>query len=164
MMRCHTRKTMDLRQKALQDMNKGQLREVLDALKIDYKDDDTNAVMVQRIEESGKYKASKETGTSGIKANEKGERVHPTLGKYYDVIIHPTAPQDQNTSIFVSINFYTAEFQPREKVSLPEKVIRFLKEPRIAEHYYDKNAITENGNIGAHMTRYVPKYIVEKAD
>ena len=146
-------------------MNKGELKEILTALKIPFEaETDTNAVMVQRIQESGKYNPTKETGVGQIKANSKGERVHKTLGKYYDVIVHPTGKTNANTSIFVSIGLYTAEFQPREKVSLPAKVIKFLKQPGRPEHYYDANKMTENGNIGAHMTRYVPKYIVELAD
>ena len=145
-------------------MNKGELKEILIALQIDYEDTDTNAVMVQRIQESGKYNPTKETGTGKIKANEKGERIHPTLGKYYDVIVHPTGATNANTSIFVSIGLYTAEFQPREKVSLPAKVVKFLKQPGRPEHYYDPRVVSENGNVGAHMTRYVPKYIVELAE
>ncbi len=150
--------------KALPDMNKGELKEILTALKIEFMDEDTNAVMVQRIQESGKYNPTKETGTGKVQANKKGQRVHPTLGRYRDVIVHPTSATDMKTSIFVSINYYTAEFQPREKVSLPTEVIRFLKSPNIPEHYFDANAISENGNIGAHKTRYVPKYIVELAE
>ena len=144
-------------------MNKGELTEILKALQIDFKIDDTNAELVQRIQESGKYNPTKETGTGAIQANKKGERVHPILGKYYDVIVHPTGATNANTSIFVSIGLYTAEFQPREKVSLPAKVIKFLKEPGRPEHYYDPHVISENGNVGAHMTRYVPRYIVEQA-
>jgi len=144
-------------------MNKGELLEITKALQIDTKPEDTNAILVQRIQESGKYNPVKETGTNKIKGNEKGERVHPILGKYYDVIVHPTQPQDQNTSIFVSIGLYTAEFHPGEKVQLPAKVIKFLKEPRVPQHYYNPNAISENGNVGAHETKYVPKYIVEQA-
>ena len=144
-------------------MNKGELTEILKALKIDFEDTDTNAVMVQRIQESGKYNPTKETGTGKLQTNEKGEKTHPILGKYYDVIVHPTGATNANTSIFVSIGLYTAEFQPREKVSLPAKVIKFLKEPGRPEHYYDANIISENGNVGAHMTRYVPRYIVERA-
>ena len=150
--------------KALPDMNKGELKEILTALQVEFKDDDTNAVMVQRIQESGRYNPTKETGVGKIKANEKGERIHPILGKYYDVIVHPTGQTNANTSIFVSIGLYTAEFQPREKVSLPAKVIQFLKKNGRPEHYYDPRVISENGNVGAHMTRYIPKYIVEKAD
>lgn len=150
---------------ALPDMNKAQLAEILTALKIPFEvDTDTNAVMVQRIQESGKYNPTKETGVGRIKADAKGRRVHPTLGTYRDVICHPTTAANMKTSIFVSLNSYTAEFQPREKVSLPTEVIRLLKSPSVPEHYYDPHAISENGNIGAHMTRYVPKYIVELAE
>ena len=155
---------MDLRKKALPDMNKGELTEILTALKIEFEDTDTNAVMVQRIQESGKYNPINESGTGKIQANKEGERVHPMLGKYYDVIVHPTGATNANTSIFVSIGLYTAEFQPRERVSLPAKIIKFLKEPGRPEHYYDPHVVSENGNIGAHMTRYVPRYIVEQAN
>jgi len=155
---------MNMTRKALPDMNKGELKEIITALKIPFEENDTNAVLVQRIQESGKYNVTKETGTGKIQANEKGDRVHPILGKYYDVIVHPTGATNANTSIFVSIGLYTAEFQPREKVSLPAKVIKFLKQPGRPEHYYDPHVVSENGNIGSHMTRYVPKYIVERAD
>lgn len=145
-------------------MNRGELTEILKTLNIDFKEDDTNAVLVQRIQESGKYKAQNESGVSGIQADSKGRRKHPTLGVYRDVIVHPVGNTNQNTSIFASIGIYTVEFQPREKVSLPTQIIRMLKAPAIPEHYYDANVISENGNKGAHMTRYVPKYIVELAE
>ena len=150
--------------KSLPDMNKGELTEMLKTLQIDYEQTDTNAIMVQRIQESGKYEPVKESGVGKIQANEKGKRIHPKLGEYRRVIVHPIGVTNQNTSIFVSINLYTAEFQPREKIWLPTEVIRFLKSPRIPEHYFDKNVISENGNRGTHMTRYVPKYIVELAE
>ena len=155
---------MDLSRKSLPDMNKGELKEILKTLDIDYEDSDTNAVMVQRIQESGKYKAQNESGVSGVKGDGKGNRVHPLLGKYRRVIVHPVGATNQNTSIFASIGIYTVEFQPREVVDLPTDGIRLLKAPTIPEHYYDPNVISENGNKGAHMTRYVPKYIVELAE
>ncbi len=142
-------------------MNKGELAEILTTLQIPYNKDDTNAVMVQRIQESGKYNTTKETGTGKIQATKEGKRMHPTLGEYKKVIVYPVGATNQNTSIFVSINYYTAEFQPREQVDLPEAVVNFLEAPTIPEHYYDPNVISENGNKGAHMTRYIPKYIVK---
>lgn len=145
-------------------MNRAELIEILDTLQISYNEDDTDGTLVERIQESGKYKAQNESGVSGIRANEKGQRVHPTLGKYRTVIVHPVGATNQNTSIFASIGIYTVEFQPREKVSLPTDIIRLLKSPAVPEHYYDPNVISENGNKGAHMTRYVPKYIVELAE
>lgn len=145
-------------------MNTGELVEILRTLLIPYNTTDTNAIMVQRIQESGKYNTTKETGTGKIQADEKGVRTHKTLGPYKKVIVHPVGATNQNTSIFVSINYYTAEFQPREVVDLPLAVIKFLKAPTIPEHYYDPNVISENGNKGAHMTRYIPKYIVETPD
>ncbi len=155
---------MNMTRKALPDMNKGELVEILKALQIDFESTDTNAVMVQRIHESGKYNPTKETGTGGIQADKKGRRTHPKLGLYRTVVVHPVGKTNANTSIFVSIGLYTAEFQPRERVDLPTEIIRFLKSPSIPEHYYDAHAISENGNVGAHMTRYVPKYIVELAE
>ena len=133
-------------------------------MQIPFNKDDTNAIMVQRIQESGKYNVTNESGTGKIEATKDGRRKHPTLGEYKKVIVHPVGSANQNTSIFVSINLYTAEFQPREQVELPTEVIKFLKQPTIPEHYYDKRAISENGNVGAHMTRYVPKYIVESVE
>ena len=155
---------MNMTRKALPDMNTGELNEILKTLQIPFNKTDTNAIKVQRIQESDKYNVTKETGTGKIQANKDGQRVHPLLGPYKKVIVHPVGITNQNTSIFVSINLYTAEFQPREQVELPQKVIDLLKSPTIPEHYYDKNAISENGNRGAHMTRYVPKYIVESVD
>ncbi len=155
---------MDLRRKSLPDMNKGELVEILKALKIDFNEDDTNAVMVQRINESGKYKSAKEGGIGKIQVNDKGEKIHPQLGKYYDVIVTPIGAANQNTSIFAAINLYHIEFQPRTVVSLPAKVIKMLKSPSVPEHYFDKNKISDNGNVGAHCTRYIPKYIVERAN
>ncbi len=143
-------------------MNKGELVEILDVLQIKYGNDDTNAVMIQRIHESGRYSTTKEGGTGKITANKKGERIHPLLGKYYDVIVTPIGAANQNTSIFAAIGIYHVEFQPREQVSLPAAVIKMLKSPSVPEHYYDSNVISENGNKGAHMTRFVPKYIVER--
>lgn len=145
-------------------MNAGELKEMLKALEIPFEATDTNAIMVQRIQESGKYKPTKETGAGKLMVDKKGRRTHPVLGPYRDVIVHPTTANNMKTSIFVSINFYTAEFQPREKVSLPTEVIRLLKSPSVPEHYFDATAISENGNVGAHKTRYVPKYIVELAE
>lgn len=150
-----------LTRKSLTQMNKDELIVLLEDLKIEYTGKETNPVMISLIEESGKYITTNERGAGKVKTNEKGERIHPTLGKYIKVRVHPTGASNQKTSIFVSINLYTVEFQPSEMVSLPLGVVKFLKEAGEIEHYFDKNAMTENGNIGAHSSRTVKSYIVE---
>lgn len=153
-----------MQRKVLKDMNKTELDKIMTQLEIPGESSDTLAIKVQRIEESGKFKPINENGTSGIKIDEKGRRIHPTLGTYRKVTVTPIEPMEQNTSIFVSINAYTAEFKPREMVELPTEIIKLLKSPRVPQHYYDSKAVSENGNIGAHMTRYVAKYVVESAE
>ncbi len=154
--------TNSMVRKSLPDMNAGELNEILEVLKIPYNQDDTNAVKVQRIQESGKYNVLKETGAGKVTANEAGVQTHPTLGEYIKVEVFPVGTTNQNTSIFVSINYYTVEFQPREQIMLPIRVVEFLEAPTIPQHYYDPNVISENGNKGAHMTRYIPKYIIKR--
>jgi len=147
-----------MKRKALPQMNKAELKQLCEALEIPYEPSDTNAVLVQRIEESGKYNPVAERGaTSTVLQN--GKRVHKQLGEYKKVIVHARDPKEG--SIFASINLYTVEFQPGEKIELPEKMIEFLKKASYIEHYYDPNALTENGNLGAHLTREVPRYIIE---
>jgi len=153
---------MNKENRTLQDMGIDELRDILKVLEISFQNKDTEDVLRKKIKESGKY----DDKTSGISIKGKvvnGVKTHPTFGRYYDVIVRPIKPEDQNTSIFVSINAYTVDFQPGAKVSLPKDIIKFLKGAITPEHYYDPNAMSENGNRGMHKTRYVPKYIVEKA-
>ena len=151
-----------MKRKSLQQMTKAELKGICDALEIPYENTDTNAVLVQRIEESGKYNPVVEkTGASGVRVKD-GKRVHPQLGEYKKVIVHSRNPKEG--SIFASINLYTVEFQPGEKIELPKKMIEFLKKASYIEHYYDPQAISENGNLGCHMTREVPRYIIEYVD
>ena len=75
-------------------------------------------------------------------------------------IIHPTK-HAQDSDIFVSIGLYTAEVKPEIEVSLPNAIIDFLKQASTVEHYFDPKAKTENGNVGAHLSRPARKYIVE---
>lgn len=89
------------------------------------------------------------------------KRAHPQLGEYRKCIISLTAAAQQNTNVFVSINTYTAEIKPDIEVELPVEVIKFLKTSYALSHYFDKNAVSENGNKGAHATKQVKKYIVE---
>lgn len=150
-----------MKRKALPQMNKAELKEMCRALEISFEPSDTNATLVSRIEESGKYNPTVEKGVSNVKV-ENGIRIHPSLGKYRKVIVHTRDPKEG--SIFASINLYTVEFQPEEKIELPIGMIKFLKQAHYLEHYYDPQAISENGNIGAHLTRKVPRYIVERVD
>lgn len=153
----------NMQKKALSTMSKKELQDICKELELEFLETDTNATLEERILESGLY-ASKKENTGGSVDVKDGKRVHKTLGKYIKVRVHPTAESDQKTSVFVSIGLYTAEFQPNEKIELPIEVVKFLKTSGRAEHYYDPKYISENGNVGAHRTRYVPNYIVEVVD
>jgi len=142
-------------------MNKAELKGLCDMLDVEYNRDDTNSVLVEKIQESGKYNAVHEKTGAKIEIKD-GKKTHPTLGEYLDVVVHARDPKEG--SIFASIGLYTVEFQPEEKISLPKKMIKFLKQAYTIEHYFDPQAITENGNVGAHLSREVPRYIVELAD
>lgn len=150
-----------MKKKALGAMNKDELKAVLDSIKVAYNEDDTNAVLLDRITESGRYATKKENSGGKVTIDEEGNRIHPLLGKYIKVKVHPTASHNAKTAIFCSINLYTVEFHPNEPVSLPIGAVKFLKGLGDPEHYYDPNHITENGNKGAHLTRMTPKYVVE---
>lgn len=146
-------------------MSKAELQAVLDDIKVDYLETDTMKVLEQRIVESGRYATQKERSGGQVTVDkETGKRKHKTLGEYIKVRVHPTEIQNKNTSIFCSINLFTVEFHPNEIVSLPKEVVKYLKGLGTVEYYYDANHITENGNKGAHMSRLVPKYIVEVVD
>lgn len=155
---------MALEKKTLGSMSKEELRKIATDLKVDFLETDTNKTLEEKIVESGRYTSTKENSGGKVTVDKDGVKSHKTLGKYVKVRVIPTQAQNQKTSVFVSINLYTAEFHPNEIVSLPIKVVKFLKELGEAEHYYDPNFITENGNIGAHRTRMVPKYIVERIE
>jgi len=88
-------------------------------------------------------------------------RKHKTLGEYRRIIVHLTAYAQQNTNVFASIGLYTAEFKPGIEIDLPEAIITLIKNATAANHYFDKDAISENGNKGAHMTGQKRKYVVE---
>jgi len=149
--------TTTMSRKPLTKLNKAELTEICNGLEIDYEKGDTNVVLVGRIEESGKYKSVKETHAPST--YEDGKRFHPQLGEYIEVIVHQRDPKAG--SIFASINLYTVEFQPEEKIPLPKGMIRHLRKCSSIEHYFDPNAMSENGNMGMHKTREVPKFIVE---
>ena len=149
-----------MKPKGLSHMSKPDLVELCTKLEIEFDEKDTISMLVDRVKESGKYVSSgKESG--GGQSIKNGKRVHKTLGEYKRCIVHPTEHSQQNTSIFCSIGLYTVEFQPRMEIDLPATIIAFLKESSIAQHVFDPKAISENGQVGAHITKEAPKYIVE---
>ena len=149
-----------MKPKGLSQMNKPELVELCTKLEIEFAETDTINMLVDRVRESGKF-VSSGTETGGGQIVRDGKRVHATLGEYKRCIVHPTEHSQQNTSIFCSIGLYTVEFQPRTEIDLPKVVIDFLRESSVAQHVYDPKAISENGQVGAHITKEAPKYIVE---
>lgn len=149
-----------MKQKSLGTMNKEELKEICSGLEIEFDEKDTNPMLVDRIKESGKYRANG-TETGGGQTVRNGKRYHATLGEYKKCIVHPTENSQQNTSVFCSIGLYTVEFQPRTEIDLPKVIIDFLKESSVAKHIFDPKAISANGQMGAHITVPAPKYIVE---
>lgn len=149
-----------MKPKGLSQMDKDELKDICEKLEIEISSTDTKAILLDRIKESGKYTTSgiETGGGQGIKD---GKRIHKSLGEYKRCIVHPTEHSQQNTSIFCSIGLYTVEFQPRTEVNLPETVIEFLRSSSVAQHVFDPKAISENGQIGAHVAKQAPKYIVE---
>jgi len=139
------------------------LRIIASQFGAEIKENATAEDLITAIELTNKYNPINE-GNSTPSVVVEGKRVHPVHGEYRSVILHPTAGNEQNTSIFLSVNNYTVEVQPRTKVSLPKGIIKFAKQSTRIEHYFDRNAVSENGNVGAHLSREVPNYIVEIAD
>ena len=154
----------DMTKKPLGAMGKAELHAILKDIKVDFLETDTLKTLEDKIVESGRYITTKENSGGKVTTTKDGKRVHKTLGEYIKVRVHPTAVQNQKTSIFCSINLFTVEFHPNEIVSIPKEVAKYLKGLGEVEYYYDANVITENGNKGAHMSRQVPKYIVEVVD
>jgi len=87
---------------------------------------------------------------------------HKTLGEYVTCIVHPTRHAQQNTSIFASINMYSVDIKPETEVSIPQAIVDLLKNAETITHKFDPQAISEQGNKGAHLSIGVKKYIVEK--
>jgi len=128
-----------------------------------YESNATAEQLIEAITATDKYNPITESG--GVpSAVVEGKKVHPIHGEYVSVILHPTAGNEQNTSIFLSVNNYTVEVQPRTKVMLPKGIVKFAKSAKRIEHYFDRNAMSDNGNVGAHLSREVPLYIVEAGD
>jgi len=146
--------------KTLDQMNLAELEDICVSLKIQMDSEDKESTLVSKIKATGKYKTTNEKPGASVQVKD-GVKKHKILGKYIKVRVHPTQNAQQNTSVFASIGLYTVEFQPHEEVELPIGIVKFLKSSFVPEHYYDPKSISENGNIGAHLTRSVPKYIVE---
>jgi len=149
-----------MKAKSLNQMNKSELKDICIALEIENDKSMTNADLVVAIEESGRYKPVKEShSASKIKD---GKRVHKLLGEYRKVIVNARDPKD--TSLFFSIGLYTVEFRAGDTVELPAGMVKFIKSCYALEPYFDKHAISENGNVGVHTTREVPLYFIETVE
>ena len=146
--------------KSLKQMNKAELTEILDALELDYEKKTTNEAMIEIISKSGKYKNV--TESSGGATMKDGVKMHRVLGPYKDVIVNARDPKE--TQLFFSIGIYTYEFRGGEVVSLPDAMIKFIKTCSTAEHVFDPQLITENGNVGGMVTKQVKNYFVESVD
>jgi len=146
--------------KSLKQMNKAELTEILDALELDYSKKNTNEQMISIIEKSGKYKNV--TESSGGTTVRDGVKMHRVLGPYRNVIVNARDPKE--TQLFFSIGIYTFEFRAGEAVSLPLGMIKFIKTCSSAEHVFDPQLITENGNVGGMVTKQVANYFVSNED
>ena len=147
--------------KSLKQMNKAELTEILDALELDYSKKNTNEQMISIIEKSGKYKNVTEQSGSSVVSKD-GVKMHKVLGPYRNVIVNARDPKE--TQLFFSIGIYTFEFRAGEVVSLPLAMIKFIKTCSSAEHVYDPQLITENGNIGGMVTKQAANYFVSNED
>ena len=147
--------------KSLKQMNKAELTEILEALELDFSKKNTNEQMISIIEKSGKYKNVTES-SGGTVVSKDGVKMHKVLGPYRDVIVNARDPKE--TQLFFSIGIYTYEFRGGEVVSLPDAMIKFIKTCSTAEHVFDPQLITENGNVGGMVTKQVKNYFVESVD
>ncbi|MCH9712831.1 MAG: hypothetical protein K0U20_09430 [Proteobacteria bacterium] len=143
--------------KNLKDLSLTELRELLDEKEVSYTKQAKQAGLIKLIMESGKFDTPRKDG--GLEKD--GKLVHPIHGEYIRCIVHPQALHNQNGSIYVGINKYNVQFEPRTPIKLPKGVIKFLKNATEAEHVFDANAISDNGNMGAHITVQKPKFVVE---
>lgn len=132
----------------LEDMERSQVEAIATKLKITFTAETPNEELFTAI------RGSKKTIDKDVK-------VHPVFGEYKNVVVYPTEESQKKTSIFVSINLSTFEFQPEVEIELPQGVIDFLKTATFVKHRYDEGATSENGNIGAHVTEHVRKYVIE---
>jgi len=147
-----------MKQIKLEDMNKDQLMEFIDAFEIEgFTKRNGEASMIEAILASGKYTGGLVESGNQSKVKD-GVRTHPTLGEYKKCKVHAL---DGNEDIFVSIGIYTAEFNSGVEVTLPEKVFDFLKTAGHGKHYFDPTSVSPNGTLGEHKHKIVPNYIIE---
>lgn len=134
----------------LEEMDRARVEAIATKLKITFTEETT-------IEELCKLVRSSK------KQIDKGAKVHPVFGEYKKVIVYPTEESQKKTSVFVSVNLSTFEFQPETEIELPEGIIDFLKSATYVKHEFDATAESTNGNIGAHVAKQVRKYVIELA-
>lgn len=142
----------------IDNMKVAELRDLLDSKGIPYKAQHREAGLIKIIRGCGLFDVERKDGG---KKDENGKLIHPVHGEYVRCIVHPQGKYNQSGAIYVGINKYSATFNPRVPVKLPKGVIKFLRGASDAKHEFDKTAISENGNVGAHVTVQVPKYVVE---
>jgi len=132
----------------LEDMDRERVEAIATKLEIKFTEETTQEELCTAI------RASK-------KKIDKTVKVHPVFGEYKKVTVYPTEEAQKKTSIFVSINLSTFEFQPEIEVELPVGVIDFIKSATYVKHEFDQTEESSNGNIGAHVAKQVRKYVVE---
>lgn len=132
----------------LEDMERPRVEAIATKLEIKFTEETTHEELCTAI------RASK-------KKIDKNIKVHPVFGEYVKVTVYPTEEAQKKTSIFVSINLSTFEFQPEVEVELPTGVIDFIKSATYVKHEFDSTAESSNGNLGAHVAKQVRKYVVE---
>ena len=142
----------------LKDLSVQELRDMLIEKDVDFSAQAKQAGLIKTIMECGKFDVPRKDGG---KRNEDGKLVHPVHGEYVNCIVHPQSKYNQNGAIYVGINKYNVMINPRTPIKLPKGVIKFLKSSTEAHHVFDKMAVSENGNVGAHITVHKPKYVVE---
>ena len=139
-----------------------ELEKICSNLEIEIETGDIESDLIDKINKSEKYQNTTESQVNGVGTDENGVRTHPKFGKYVKVIVNHRLTHNIGAGIFVSINLYTNEFAAGDEVEIPIQIARHLKyNCTHQEHYYDKTAKSANGQMGAHLTKAVPKYTVE---
>jgi len=139
---------LEVQAQKLEDMDRERVESIATKLEIKFTEETTNEELCTAIRTSKKK-------------IDKTAKVHQTFGEYKKVTVYPTEETQKKTSIFVSINLSTFEFQPEIEVELPIGVIDFIKSASYTKHEFDETAVSANGNIGAHVAKQVRKYVVE---
>jgi len=92
----------------------------------------------------------------------KRRRPHKVFGEYVKIKVNHKIPLNRDTSIFIGINDYNIEFKPDTEVSVPIKIVEFIEKTGHPVYSYDPNKVSDNGNVGAHVSIIVPSYIVQR--